>query len=130
MPHARLGLATSAMLPAASRMRRSADFTAVLRTGQRAGARTVVVHHRAELAVADVPLIGLVVGRNVGNSVVRHRVSRRLRAQLAARLTRLPSGSGTVVRARPAAAPASSAELGSDLDRCLARLLDRAELRR
>lgn len=104
-------------------MRRSADFAAVLRSGQRASAPTLVVHHRAGLRAEGPPLVGLVVGRTVGNSVIRHRVSRRLRAQLAARLTRLPSGSGTVVRARPAAAPATSAELSRDLDRGLARVL-------
>lgn len=111
------------MLPAASRMRRSADFAAVVRGGSRAGAPDLVVHHRCALRPEGPPLVGLVVGRAVGNSVVRHRVSRRLRAQLAARLSRLPAGSGTVVRARPAAASASSAQLGRELDQSLERLL-------
>jgi ribonuclease P protein component len=68
------------------------------------------------------PVVGLVVGKSVGGSVVRHRVSRRLRAQLSARLDRLPAGSGTVVRALPAAADATSAELAADLDGALQRL--------
>ncbi|MDT7574979.1 MAG: ribonuclease protein component [Pseudonocardiales bacterium] len=68
------------------------------------------------------PRVGLIVGRTVGGSVERHRVSRRLRAQLAARLDRLPAGSGTVVRALPAAGAATSATLGADLDAALARL--------
>lgn len=66
---------------------------------------------------------GLVVSKSVGGSVVRHRVSRRLRHLLAARLPQLPAGSRLVVRATPAAAAASSAELGADLDRALARLV-------
>jgi ribonuclease P protein component len=111
------------MLPSAYRMRRSADFTAVVRAGQRAGTPTVVIHHRSGLRTDGPALVGLVVGRSVGNSVVRHRVSRRLRAQLAARLSTLPAGSGTVVRARPAAAPASSTQLGRDLDQGLGRVL-------
>jgi ribonuclease P protein component len=67
-------------------------------------------------------LVGFVVGKGVGPSVVRHRVSRRLRAEMAQRLPQLPPGSGTVVRALPPAAAATSTELGSDLDAALARL--------
>ena len=55
--------------------------------------------------------------------MVRHRVSRRLRAELARRLDVLPAGSGTVVRALPEAGTATSAELGADLERALAQLL-------
>jgi ribonuclease P protein component len=83
----------------------------------------LVVHHRPGLRVGGPPLVGLVVGRNVGNSVVRHRVSRRLRAQLAALVPDLPAGSGTVVRARPDTARATSAQLGRDLGQGLARIL-------
>jgi ribonuclease P protein component len=103
-------------------MRRSNDFGSVVRTGRRARRGRLVVHHRNELHTGPA-LVGLVVGKAVGGSVVRHQVSRRLRAQLALRLDGLPTGSGTVVRALPGAGAASSAELGSDLDAALARLL-------
>jgi len=108
-------------------MRRSTDFTAVVRGGVRVRGGAVVVHHRGQLSdeAAAAPRVGLVVGRSVGGSVVRHRVSRRLRAQLAARLDRLPAGSGTVVRALPEAAQASSAALGQGLDVALDRLAAR-----
>ncbi|MGH3848032.1 MAG: ribonuclease P protein component, partial [Pseudonocardiaceae bacterium] len=76
---------------------------------------------RQELTVG-VPLVGLVVGRSVGGSVVRHRVSRRLRAQLAQRVDALEAGSGLVVRALPDAALADSGTLGRDLDAALSRL--------
>jgi ribonuclease P protein component len=58
--------------------------------------------------------------------VTRHRVTRRLRAQLAARLNRIPAGTAIVVRALPDAAAASSAALGADLDRALPAVLARA----
>jgi ribonuclease P protein component len=107
-------------------MRRSTDFTAVVRGGVRVRGGAVVVHHRASLNdPSAAPQVGLVVGKAVGNSVVRHRVSRRLRAQLAGRLDRLPSGSGTVVRALPEAAGATSATLGRGLDLALDRLAAR-----
>lgn len=66
--------------------------------------------------------VGLIVGKKVGGSVVRHQVSRRLRAQLSTRLNAVPAGSSVVVRALPEAADASSAELGQDLDAALRRL--------
>jgi ribonuclease P protein component len=109
------------VLPAAYRMRRSTDFSAVVRGGVRVRGGSLVVHQRPDLG--DHPArVGLVVGKLVGNSVVRHRVSRRLRAQLALRLARLPRGSGTVVRALPESAEASSADLGRALDRAFDRL--------
>jgi ribonuclease P protein component len=76
---------------------------------------------RTDVAIVA-PIVGLVVGRGVGASVIRHQVSRRLRAQLAIRLAELPASSATVVRALPPAARADSATLGADLDAALARL--------
>jgi ribonuclease P protein component len=105
-------------------MRRSTDFSAVVRGGVRVRGGSLIVHHQRRLG-PHAARVGLVVGRGVGGSVVRHRVSRRLRAQLAARLDRLPAGSGTVVRALPETATASSAQLGRALDKALARLADR-----
>ena len=66
---------------------------------------------------------GFVVGKAVGNSVVRHRVTRRLRALVGAELHRLPATADLVVRARPEAAGADSALLGRDLSAGLDRLL-------
>ena len=63
------------------------------------------------------------VGKAVGNSVVRHRVTRRLRAVVGAELHRLPPTADLVVRARPEAATAASAELHRDLSAGLDRLL-------
>jgi ribonuclease P protein component len=102
-------------------MRRSRDFTSVLSVGTRARGGPLVVHQCAGLRDAT-PLVGLVVGKSVGGSVVRHRVARRLRAQLAVRLEVLPAGSGTVVRALRGAETATSAELGAGLDQALGRL--------
>ena len=67
---------------------------------------------------------GFVVGKAVGNSVVRHRVTRRLRAAVREELHRLPATADLVVRARPEAATAESAALRHDLRRGLDRLLD------
>lgn len=113
------------MLPVAARLRRSEDFRVVLRRGSRAGRRHLVVHALTtdpSEAAPDAVRAGFVVSKAVGNSVVRHRVSRQLRHLVSARLGTLPPGSSLVVRALPPAASASSAELGADLDAALRRL--------
>jgi ribonuclease P protein component len=115
------------VLPAPARLRRREDFTLAVRRGTRAGRGTLVAHllspGPAGPATAPVARAGFVVGRAVGNSVVRHRTVRRLRHLVRDRLDRLPAGSILVVRALPAAADADSATLGRDLDAALARVL-------
>lgn len=115
------------MLPASARLTRRDDFAVTVRRGRRAGQGTVVVHLAHAADSSGVPRVGFVVGRTVGNAVVRHRVQRRLRHLMRARLDRLPRGALVVVRALPAAAHASSAALGADVDAALSRLI---ELRR
>ena len=73
--------------------------------------------------VSSVARAGFVVGRAVGNSVVRHRVTRRLRAVVGRELHRLPPTADLVVRARPEAATAVSHVLHRDLAAGLDRLL-------
>jgi len=124
------GLGQSAsVLPAAHRLRSSADFSAVTRSGRRVRSGAVVVYLLAGSTAEPEPSsaqaasrIGLVVGRAVGGSVVRHQVSRRLRAQLGARLDQIPAGARVVVRALPECAGARSEALGQDLNRALAKL--------
>lgn len=103
-------------------MRRSADFAAAVRGGRRSARPTLVLHVRSRPSDADPVRVGLVVNRKVGNAVVRNRVSRRLRAVCATRLSRWSAGDLVVVRALPAAAGASSAQLGHDLDRALDKM--------
>ena len=109
-------------------MTRRDDFGRAVRSGRRAGRPTLVAHLAASPAAvrlppADPARVGLVVSKAVGNAVVRNQVSRRLRHQMQTRVERLTPGSLLVLRAQPAAASASSAELAADLDRVLDRLL-------
>jgi ribonuclease P protein component len=66
---------------------------------------------------------GFVVGKAVGNSVVRHRVTRQLRAAVREELHRLPPTADLVVRARPEAAAVGSEVLRRDLAAGMSRLL-------
>lgn len=114
------------MLPVPHRLRRSADFTTVLRSRatRRSGGSLIVLHGLANPDRCGLPCrAGLIVSRGVGGAVVRNRVKRRLREQLRARLTRLPEGFDLVVRSTPAAADASSDDFGAALDKGLARVL-------
>jgi ribonuclease P protein component len=117
------------VLPAQARLRRRPEFTAVVRSGRRAGRPTMVLHYlspRPPAAADGDPgsaRVGFVVGKAVGNSVVRHRVTRRLRAVARGQLDRLPPSADLVVRARPDAAAATSRQLERDLRSGLDRLL-------
>ena len=65
------------------------------------------------------PLVGFVVSKAVGNSVVRHRVQRQLRHLMRERVNHVPAGARVVVRALPSAAGTPSERLGRDLDTAL-----------
>lgn len=109
------------MLAAVHRLRASGEFTDTVRRGRRAGRPHLSVHLLV-LADGTPPRAGLVVGKGVGGSVVRHSVSRRLRHVLRDRVPRLPDGARLVVRAHPSSATATSAELAADLDAALERV--------
>jgi len=114
------------VLPASARMRRRADFASTFRSGRRQAGPAFVLHFAAPGADLATPAqVGFVVSRAVGSAVVRNRTRRRLRHLLADRLDQLPAGSRLVVRVNPAAAAMTSAALAAQLDRGLARLLDR-----
>ena len=134
------------MLPARHRLRTATDFSATLRGAgaARSGGRLLVVAGRYAMPVgaarddasgapgvpehpsADRPArVGFVVAKAVGGAVIRNRTKRVLRHLVAARLDRIPQGCDVVVRANPAAAEASTAELAAELDRALDTVVPR-----
>ena len=102
-----------------------------MKGSRRAGTRTVVVHARdnagtdkeAEIAATG-PRFGLIVSKAVGNSVVRHRTSRRLRHVCMTFIPKLPASVDVVIRALPASATASSEQLEKDLAKALRKQWD------
>jgi ribonuclease P protein component len=113
------------MLPAAARMRRRPEFTAAVRGGGRFGRRVLVGHLLVERGSDEPARVGFIVSRAVGPAVMRNRVRRRLRHLVLGYLHALPRGSLLVLRANPAAATASQAELAAELDLVLGALLRR-----
>jgi ribonuclease P protein component len=103
----------------------------VLRTGRRAGgpvlAGQLLLPSGTDTGVrsGESAKVGFIVSRAVGSAVVRNRVKRRLRELMRGRLASLPGGCLLVLRAHPAAASASQADLAADLDLVIGRLLRR-----
>lgn len=103
-----------------------------MRRGRRLGRRTIVLHYRdaavaggqdadAQISRSGGPRVGFVVSKGVGNSVVRHAVTRKLRHVVMDSLDDVPSTADMVIRALPAAAGATSEELADDVRKALAR---------
>jgi ribonuclease P protein component len=120
------------MLPAAHRLRRSADFASAVRGGRRSSRGSVVVHltlaapsgDTRPAPVGEEPAkAGFVVSKAVGGAVVRNKVKRRLRHLMAERITGIPTGARIVVRALPGAATAGYPQLGLDLDAALEHVM-------
>ena len=104
------------MLPRAHKLTSSAEFRRVISQGGRAGSRTVVVHYytRTDTVISGGPRFGLIVSKQVGNAVVRHRVSRQLRHICMELARSLDRDVDIVIRALPASANASSDVLCKD----------------
>ena len=114
------------MLPVQHRLTDSETFRTAVRRGRRAGSSCVVLHLWVDGDAGPAPAaVGFTVGKAVGGAVVRNRVKRRLRHLVRERLSSLDAGQGRaalVVRAQPAAATATYAQLDADLSRCLQRV--------
>ncbi|MEU4442605.1 ribonuclease P protein component [Actinosynnema sp. NPDC050801] len=97
--------------------------TSTASDGVPAGQPTTAEQRTSAQPTLDPSKVGFVVSKAVGNSVVRHRVSRKLRHVVRERLDALPPGTSLVVRALAPSADADSAELGRDLDAALNKVL-------
>jgi ribonuclease P protein component len=101
------------------RIRKPGEFKDVIRGGRRAGGRSAVVY--AAPAGGDCWKAGFVVSKAVGNSVVRHRVTRRLRAIAAREVPALEAPRRVVVRALLPAAACGYDELAAEVASALRR---------
>jgi ribonuclease P protein component len=108
------------MLPASARLRKSSEISAVMKSGTRFSAKLVVLH--VAQSSDEGSKVAFAVGKNVGNSVVRHRVTRQLRHAISPLIGQFPTGSHVVVRALPGASQASFNELTENLKFSLAKL--------
>ena len=116
------------------RLRHNDDFRLTSKTGVRAAQSHVVAH----LALVDSPQrprvskqprVGFVVSKRVGNSVVRHRVKRRLRAIVADLIDQLPEYSTLVLRTQPGIDQLSHTELRTQVHTVITRACRALEAR-
>ena len=127
------------MLSQENRLHRSSDFRRVVRTGVKVNYGRVVVYavrqdsdkeraaHVARSAPhtqtsGNPPRVGLIVSKAVGNAVVRHQLSRRLRHTCRELIPSMPSGVDIVIRALPGAQLVPSRCLENWLAECLHRI--------
>lgn len=89
------------MLAAQHRMRSTRDFQSVRRNGKKVLTPGLVIHIHPGMYGSTPSRVGLTVGKDCGNAVQRHRVSRRIRAAMGPVLGCLPTGTGLVVKALP-----------------------------
>ena len=118
------------MLTASHRLRSSAEFTTTARNGIRAAKTHLVAHFYLPPGATGPAKVGFTVSSAVGGSVVRHRVTRQLRAGCQGLLAELPPGSRLVVRALPTAAQVSKPVLQAELGGLIRAVVARAGAKR
>ena len=91
------------MLPVSARLTSPQDFARTTKSGLRVTSEHFVGYLHINpvtnnSAVNENPRAGLIIGKGVGSSVRRHRVSRQIRHALAPQLENFPQGSLIVIR--------------------------------
>ena len=91
------------MLPLSARLTSPQDFARTTKSGLRVTSEHFVGYLHItpvtnSVGVNESPRAGLIIGKAVGGSVRRHRVSRQIRHALAAELSNFPQGSLIVIR--------------------------------
>lgn len=108
------------MLPTNVRLRKSLEISRTLKNGKRYPTK-FLVFHIAKGSTSE-SRFAFVVGKTVGNSVIRHKVTRRLRHLVMANYLKFPKGSDVVVRALPGIEKTSHQELQNNFDVALAKV--------
>jgi ribonuclease P protein component len=103
------------LLPKQHRISAPGEFRVTMRAGRRRSSAILVTHALATASPAPARF-GFVVPKNVGIAVRRNAVQRRLRALCAEQITAGAKGVDVVVRALPASAGATFAELRTALN--------------
>lgn len=86
------------MLSVSARLTSPKDFARTTKSGLRVTTNHFVGYLYISPASIDQPRAGLIIGKSVGNSVRRHRVSRQIRHAIAPLLSGFPTGSLIVIR--------------------------------
>ena len=113
------------MLAKTARISNSADFAKATKSGLRSTTNNLVGY--LHLSNSNHPArCGLIINKSVGNSVVRHKVARKIRHLIAENLTTLPTGSLFVIRALPTS---NNADLKPEAIELISKLVKKADQR-
>ena len=107
-----------------NRITRASDFRTTVRSGRRLGTPHSVIYVAAQ-ANTGPTRFGFIVSKAVGNSVIRHRMTRRLRAIGHEVLADLPVGVDVIIRSLPGSDEIAWATLHADVEQALAKITDR-----
>jgi ribonuclease P protein component len=86
------------VLPVSARLTSPQDFARTTKSGLRVTSEHFVGYLYISPASREEPRAGLIIGKSVGGSVRRHRVSRQIRHAVADQLAHFPAGSLIVFR--------------------------------
>lgn len=105
----------------AMRLRRRQEFVSVQSSGRKVHGKLFLAIVVETSVAAPVGRVGLTVTKRIGNAVIRNRIKRRARDWLR-RHGWVPAGRDVVLVAKDAAATSTSADIGQDLARVVARI--------
>jgi len=110
------------VLPRHARLTSPNDFARATKSGHRLTSKSLVLYFYAGAEVHPARF-GLIIGKSVGGSVVRHRVARQIRHSLREYVANFPTGSLVVVRALP---NSNKADIQDELKKAIPRILEKS----
>jgi ribonuclease P protein component len=117
------------MLAQRNRLRKASEF-ALASKGTRVSGENFLLHVRPPSAGVrqGAPVkVGLIVGKNVGGSVIRHRISRQIRHAIAPHIERFSEGTLVVVRANPGAGRTVNQNISGEISSLISRYFAKTE---
>jgi ribonuclease P protein component len=114
------------VLPVSARLTSPQDFARTTKSGIRVTTQHFVGYLHIPAAAMDCPRAGLIIGKSVGSSVRRHRVSRQIRHALAPLLPTFPTRSLIVIRGLKTS---GSVDVQGEINEIARRLIERANKR-
>lgn len=114
------------MLAKTARLTESGDFARATKSGLRSSSSHFVGYLHIESESTHPSRVGLIIGKNIGGSVLRHRLARTIRHYLREHYSKLPVGSLLVIRALT---NAGQADYAQELNLILTSLVKKAKER-
>ena len=118
------------MLPLRARLTSPSDFARTTKSGIRVSSQNFVGYLYIPAAPTECAKAGLIIGKNVGGSVQRHRLSRQVRHALAPHLATAPEGALIVIRALSTESQSVQSEISSLMTKLIAKNSERVATRK